>query len=84
MSGVSLHGGPEWPLCETVKVRPGLPWQPQEVRDARVIGYLLRRAANSGTSPRERSVLQSTKLKGVGDLRSALTSVMEMQSLEFA
>ena len=39
----------------------------------------------SGTSPRERSVLQSTKeVKGVGDLKSALTSDMEMQSLEFA
>ena len=38
----------------------------------------------SGTSPRERSVLQSTKLKGIGDLKSALTSDVEMQSLEFA
>ena len=32
------------------------------------------------TSPRERSVLQSTKLKGTGDL----TSDMEVRSLEFA
>ena len=38
----------------------------------------------SQTSPRERSVLQSTKLKGVGDLKTALTSDMEMQSMEFA
>jgi hypothetical protein len=29
-------------------------------------------------------VFQSTKLKGVGDLKSALTSDREMQSLEFA
>lgn len=29
-------------------------------------------------------MLQSTKLKGVGDLKSALTSDMEMLSLEFA
>ena len=29
-------------------------------------------------------MLQSTKLKGVGDLKSTLTSDMEMQSLEFA
>ena len=35
----------------------------------------------SGASPRETSVLQSTKLKGVGDLKSVLTSDMEMQSL---
>lgn len=38
----------------------------------------------NGTSPRERSVLQSTELKGVGDLKSVLTSDMEMQSLEFS
>ena len=34
--------------------------------------------------PRERSVLQSTKLKGVENVESILTSQMEMQSLEFA
>lgn len=33
----------------------------------------------SGTSPRERSVLQSTELKGGGDPKSLLTSGMEMQ-----
>ena len=38
----------------------------------------------SGTSPRERSVLQSTKMKGVRDLKSVLTSNMEMQRSEFA
>ena len=38
----------------------------------------------SGTSPRERNVLQYTKLNGVGDLKSVLTSDMEVQSLEFA
>jgi hypothetical protein len=37
----------------------------------------------NGTSPRERSRLQSTKLKGVGDLKHVLTSDLEMQSLEF-
>ena len=34
-----------------------------------------------GTSPGERSLLQSTKLKGVRDLKNALTSDVEMQSL---
>ena len=29
-------------------------------------------------------MLQSTKMKGVGDLKNTLTSDMEMQSLEFA
>jgi hypothetical protein len=35
------------------------------------------------TRTRERSVLQSTKLKGVGNMKSALTSDMEMQNSEF-
>ena len=39
---------------------------------------------DTGTSPRERSVLQSTKLKGVGDLKSILTPDLEMQSVKFA
>lgn len=53
--------------------------------DARVMGYLPRKAANrDGTNPRKRSVLQPTKLKGIGDLKSTLTSDMELQSLEFA
>ena len=29
-----------------MKLKPGLPWRTQDVRDARVMGYLLRRAAN--------------------------------------
>ena len=38
----------------------------------------------SGTSPRKMSLLQSTKIKGVGDLKRALTSDTEIQSLDFA
>ena len=38
----------------------------------------------SRTSPRERNVFQSTKLKGVGDLKSISTSDVEIQSLEFS
>ena len=37
----------------------------------------------SWTSSRERRTLQPTKLNRVGDLKSVLTSDMEMQSLEF-
>jgi hypothetical protein len=40
--------------------------------------------ARSGISPRERSVLQSSRLKGVGNLKSTLTSDIVMQNLEFA
>ena len=42
VSGVFLHGSPEKPLCEAVKVKPGLLWRPQNVRDARAVGYLPR------------------------------------------
>jgi hypothetical protein len=59
-----------------------LPWRPQDVQDARAVGYLLTKAANrSGTSPGERSLLQSTKMKK-GEI--ALTSDMEIQSWGFA
>lgn len=34
-------------------------------------------------SPRNRSVLQSTNVNGVGDLKITLTSDVEMQSMEF-
>jgi hypothetical protein len=37
----------------------------------------------NGNSPGEKSLLQSTAMKGVGDLKSVLTSDMEMQDLEF-
>jgi hypothetical protein len=38
----------------------------------------------SGTILGERGVLQSTKMRGIGDLKSALTPSIKMQSLEFA
>lgn len=38
----------------------------------------------TGTSSRERRGLQSRKLKGIGGLKSVLTSDMAMQSLEFS
>ena len=46
MSVVSANGGTERPLCEIVKEKPGLPWRPQNVGVARVVGYLLKKAAN--------------------------------------
>ena len=49
------------------------------------MGYLLKKVANRDwASPRERTVLQSAKIKRIGDLKSTLTSDMEMQSLEFS
>ena len=69
-------------MHKTVKEKPGSPWRLQDVGDVRAMGYLQRKGG--GTNPRERSVLQSTKLTGVGDLKSVLTSDTEMQGLEFA
>ena len=85
MLGMSLCGGPERPLCKAVKVKPGLPWRPQDVRDARTMGTCQGELlSESGTSPGERSMLQSAKLKRVGDLKMVLTSDMEIQSLKFS
>jgi hypothetical protein len=49
---MSLHGGLDRPLLETVKVNPELCWRPGDSEDARVMRYLTRRAADSGTNPR--------------------------------
>ena len=50
------------------------------------MGYLLRKAANrEWNQPRRKKFVAVNKdEKGVGDLKTALTSAMEMQSLEFA
>ena len=41
-----------------------LPWRLKDVKDARAMGYMLRKAVTgSGTSPGESSLLQSTKKK---------------------
>ena len=50
------------------------------------MGYLLRRAANrEWNQPRRKKfVAVNNDENGVGDLKVALTSDMEMQSLEFA
>ena len=43
-------GGPAWkpgrPLYETMKVKSGLPWRPQDVGDARMRGCWPRRGAD--------------------------------------
>ena len=45
-SGMSLHGGLYGPLSEAVKVKPGLGWKPQDAGNARVLGYLPRKATD--------------------------------------
>jgi hypothetical protein len=62
-------------------VKPRWPRRLHDVRNARVMVYLLRNAASNS---KERNVLQSTKLKGARDLKNILTSDMETLSLQFA
>lgn len=77
---LSLHAGSKKLLLQAMRVKTRLFWRPQEIEDIRVRGYLLRKGAKG--SPRKKSVLQLTRLKGGGDLKRTLTSVMEMQSLQ--
>lgn len=65
VAGEALHGGLERPLCEAMKGKSGLGWRPQDVGDARAVGYLPRRAVNTEwyQPKREKRVL-STKLEG--------------------
>ena len=45
---VFLHGGLERPLHGSVKVKLVLCWRPQDVGNARVVGYVPRKTAKSG------------------------------------
>ena len=69
---------------EPVKLK--LTWRAQDVKDASTLHYLLRKAANKKwNQPRRKKFVAVNKdEKGVGDMKTALTSAMEMQSLEFA
>jgi hypothetical protein len=67
-------------------VKLKLTWRPQDVKDARTMRYPPKKAANSEwKQPRKEIFVAVNKdEKGVGDLKAALTSDMNMQSLEFA
>lgn len=45
LAAEALHEGPEEPLHEAVKVKPGLHWRLRDVRGARAVGYLPERPA---------------------------------------
>ena len=68
---------------ELVKLK--LPWRSQDVRNARAVGYMLRRAANGDWDQtwRKSCVPVNKDERRVGDLKISLTLDMEMQSLEF-
>ena len=62
-----------------------LPWRTQDVGVARAIGHLPSRSSSRKcNSTKERSVFQSTNLKGFGGLKSVLTADMKMQNLDYA
>ena len=54
MSRVTLYEGLEKPLHEAMKLKPVLPWELQDFRDARAVIYLPRRAANRECNQPER------------------------------
>lgn len=71
MSGLFPHGGLERPLCEAVKVKPGLPWGPQVDGTARAMEYLQGKLQGGcGINPGERGVFQSTNLNQGGGLKT--------------
>ena len=56
----------------------------QDFGDTRVIRYLPKKSMNREWNQyKKKSVLQSTKMKGVGDLKSILAPDMEILILEF-
>ena len=68
---------------DAVKLK--LPRRSQNVSNARGMGYLLRKAANNEwNQPKRKKFVAVNKMKEGGDLKSMLTSDMEMRSLEFA
>ena len=70
---------------EAGEVKPGLHWKLQNFGDSKIMGYLPRTATNRrwNQPTRKKHVLQLIQLKEVEDMRSALSSGIEMQSLEF-
>jgi hypothetical protein len=80
-------------MHDTVKVKLSLTWIPQDVRNARVVGYHARKfLTGSENSPREvhcnqkkkRKKKKKKRKKRVEDMRSALILKVELRSLEFA
>lgn len=62
-----------------------LPWKPQDVGDARVVGCPLRKAATTEwNQPKRKNCIAVKKAERFGDLKSPLMSNVEMQILEFA
>jgi hypothetical protein len=75
--GAQIKCGSQTFLQNDIKLK--LPWRPQDIRDARAVGYLLRKAAN-----REWNQPKRKNYAAVNKAGRSWTSDMEMQSLDFA
>lgn len=62
VSEMPLHGGPERPMCKSVKVKSGLCWRPQNIGDAR--GYQV------WNQPIRKKLCSQQSSKGIGDLKT--------------
>lgn len=81
MSGVSLSGELKRQLCEARKLKSELLWRPKDIGDIRVMGYLLRKTANSEWSqPKRGNCIALANLRRAGDLQKVLISDKEMHS----
>ena len=71
---------------QTEAVKLKLTWRPQDVQDVRAMRYLLKKTTNRecNQSRRKKFDVVNEDAKGVGDLKTALKSDMESESLEFA
>jgi hypothetical protein len=61
-----------------------LPWRLKDVKDTRAMGYMLRKANRKWNRPRRKQFVAVNKDEMEWSSEDALTSAMEMQSLEFA
>lgn len=73
------------PFTEAVKMKAELWWRCQDVRYARAMEYLPRRAMHrKGNSPKEGSVFQGVKLEKWRHLPSDLDSVLALMVFRLA
>lgn len=82
MSGLSLKRGPERPLSESIKLEEQI--GNSKMLEMPELGYLLKKAVEHVWNQQKRNVLQSIKVKEVGELKNVLTSGIEKQNLRFA
>ena len=69
--GQALHGVPERPLCEAVKVKPGLHQSPQDVGNVRAVRHWPRRALDrEWNQAKKEKCAVGSQAEGVGPSKS--------------